>query len=430
MLTDKRIVVGVTGGIAAYKAPDLVRRLREAGADVRVAMTPAATEFITPLSLQAVSGQPVHEHLLDAHAESGMGHIELARWPDAVVIAPATGDFMARLASGMANDLVSTLCLATSAPIVLAPSMNRVMWSAPATQRNRQRLLDDGHFLVGPDSGDQACGETGAGRMSEPLEIVAAVADLLGGDRTRLNQAGAMPAGVHTESGATSALGESALHGQHVVITAGPTFESIDPVRGITNHSSGKMGFAIAAASAAAGAKVTLIAGPVALPTPTGIERVDVQSAEDMFNAVHARIDNADIFIAVAAVADYRPATVAEQKIKKHADTLTIELVKNPDIVASVAALTDRPYVVGFAAETNDVIVNAKRKLVAKRLDLVCANRVGAATGGFQSDDNALTLIDRNGTEELPFGTKHTLAQRLISAIAQRRAQTSTTASA
>jgi len=416
MLNDKRIVVGVTGGIAAYKAPDLVRRLREAGADVRVAMTPAATEFITPLSLQAVSGQPVHEHLLDAHAESGMGHIELARWPDIVVIAPATGDFMARLAAGIANDLVSTLCLATDAPILLAPSMNRLMWSAPATQRNRQRLIDDGHLLVGPDSGDQACGETGAGRMSEPLDIVDAVAAALDGEQPKVDKA--------------AASGDASLRGQHVMITAGPTFESIDPVRGITNHSSGKMGFAIAAAASAAGARVTLVAGPVALATPDGVDRVDVQSAEDMYNAVHQRIGDVNIFVGVAAVADYRPATVAEQKIKKQADTLTLELIKNPDIIASVASLPDRPYVVGFAAETNDVVANAKRKLVAKRLDLVCANRVGAATGGFASDDNALTLIDRNGTEELPFGTKHRLAGSLIEAIAQRRALTSSTASA
>ena len=398
MLSNKRIVVGVTGGIAAYKAPDLVRRLREAGAEVRVAMTPAATQFITPLTLQAVSGQPVHEQLLDAHAESGMGHIELARWADAIVIAPATGDFMARLANGMANDLVSTICLATDAPIALAPAMNRLMWSAPATVRNTQRLIDDGRILIGPGSGDQACGETGAGRMSDPLEIVDAVVNLF-------------------------KTGE--LAGQHVMITAGPTFESIDPVRGITNHSSGKMGFALAEAAVNAGARVTLVAGPVSLSTPDGVNRIDVQSASDMHAAVHEAIDDVSIFIAVAAVADYRPATVAEQKIKKHADTLTLELVKNPDIVASVAALSNRPFVVGFAAETNDVAANAKRKLIGKRLDLVCANQVGAATGGFAADDNALTLIDRNGIEELPFGSKQRLARSLVSAIARRQAQTS-----
>lgn len=395
-LSNKRIVVGVTGGIAAYKAPDLVRRLREAGADVRVAMTPAATSFITPLTLQAVSGRPVHEHLLDAHAESGMGHIELARWADVIVIAPATGDFMARLANGMANDLVSTICLATDSPVVLAPAMNRLMWSAPATVRNTQTLINDGRLLVGPGSGDQACGETGAGRMSDPLEIVDAVAGIF-------------------------KTGE--LAGEHVMITAGPTFEAIDPVRGITNHSSGKMGFAIAEAALNAGARVTLIAGPVALATPDGAQRVDVQSASDMHDAVHDAIEDVSIFIAVAAVADYRPATVAEQKIKKHADTLTLELVKNPDIVASVAALNKRPFVVGFAAETNDVAANAKRKLMGKRLDLVCANHVGTSTGGFASDDNALTLIDRNGVEELPFGSKHRLARSLMSAIAQRRGQ-------
>ncbi len=395
-LSNRTIVVGVTGGIAAYKSPELVRRLRDEGATVRVVMTAGAAEFITALTLQAVSGNEVHDSLLDHRAEAGMGHIELARWADAIVIAPATANCLARLANGLADDLLSTLCLATEAPIAIAPSMNRVMWSNVATQRNCQRLRDDGHILIGPDSGDQACGETGAGRMSEPLQIVEQMTELL------------RPAA------------DDALANRHVMITAGPTWEALDPVRGITNHSSGKMGFAIAAAAAQSGARVTLVAGPCSLPTPAGVHRVDVQSAQSMHDAVHHNIADVDVFIGVAAVADYRPVEVAQQKIKKKGQTMTLELVRNPDIVASVAALERRPFTVGFAAETNDVEANARKKLMAKKIDLICANRVGASRGGFGTDENALTLIDHFNSEQLAMGDKRRLARQLVDSIAER----------
>ena len=397
-LTGKNIILGVTGGIAAYKAAELARRLRDEGASVRVVMTDAATRFISPLTMQAVSGQPVRHELLDSEAESGMDHIALARTADLVVVAPATADFMARLAAGIADDLLTTLCLATEAPIVLAPAMNRVMWSKPATRRNAERLVADGVRLIGPAEGDQACGETGPGRMSEPGEIV-------------------------RELTAMSPRVDPRLAGRRVMITAGPTWEAIDPVRGITNHSSGKMGYALAAAFRDAGAEVTLVSGPCHIPAPAVTRKVDVTSALDMYRAVHDSIAGHHIFVAVAAVADYRPEQVAEHKMKKHGDSLVLTLVRNPDILASVAALDPRPFCVGFAAETDDVETYARGKLEAKGLDLVAANRVGASSGGFNSDDNALLVIDRAGTTPIGPAGKQEVARQLCRLIAERYAQ-------
>jgi len=392
-LRNRRVLLGVTGGIAAYKAVDLVRRLRTDGAEVRVALTANAARFVTALSFQAVSGHRVHEHLLDADAESGMGHIELARWADLVLIAPASAGFLARLAHGMADDLLATVCLATEAPIVVAPAMNRQMWLNPFTRSNLERLAHHGVRVLGPGEGDQACGETGPGRLLEPAEIVAALSP--------------------TE-------GAGSLAGLHVVVTAGPTWEAIDPVRGITNHSSGKMGFAVAAAARDAGARVTVIAGPATAPLPTGVRNVAVRSAEQMLAAALAASADADIFIGVAAVADYRPLTPAPAKIKKDTERLTLELVRNPDVLATVAARPNAPFCVGFAAETDDVIANARRKLLSKRLQLVAANRVGVEGSGFGGDDNALVLVDRGGIRELEPGPKHRLARELIEEIATR----------
>ena len=375
---NKRILVGVSGGIAAYKSPVLVRRLVERGCDVRVIMTRAATEFITPLTLQAVSGHPVHQHLVDAEAESGMGHIELARWAEQLVIAPASADFIARLAHGRAEDLLSAVALATAAEVVLAPAMNQQMWQHPATQRNLMSVTERGVRVIGPGAGDQACGETGPGRMTEPEEIATSLA---GPAQPRM------------------------LDGVEVLITAGPTWEAVDPVRGITNHSSGKMGYAMAKAALDFGARVTLVSGPVGLETPRGARRIDVQSARQMMDAVAAKAPQADIFIAVAAVADYRPAAVAEQKVKKKRERMTLELVRNPDILASVAAMQEGPFSVGFAAETENTIANARQKLIAKGIDVIAANQVsdsdfssGGAFGGgvFGSDENAVTLLYRN----------------------------------
>jgi len=394
---NKRIVVGVSGGIAAYKAPELVRRLRDQQAEVRVVMTSGAAEFITALTLQAVSGNPVHDSLLDHRAEAGMGHIELARWANMVLIAPASANCIARLAHGLADDLLSTLCLATEAPIAIAPSMNRIMWSNRVTQRNLETLRADGKLIIGPDSGDQACGETGAGRMTEPDQIVDQAAELCKPIASNAN-----------------------LVERHVMITAGPTWEALDPVRGITNHSSGKMGYAIAQAAIASGARVTLVSGPCALKAADGVERIDILSAEDMYEAVHAQIDSVDVFIGVAAVADYRPRVVADQKIKKNDQQMVVDLIRNRDILASVAALANGPFTVGFAAETNDVTANARKKLIAKNVDLICANRVGAERGGFGCDENALTLIDHAGVEELPMGNKQQLAEQLIHSITDR----------
>ena len=391
-LANKRIVLGVTGGIAAYKSADLVRRLRDAGAEVRVVMSRGAMAFITPLTFQAVSGNPVHTDLLDEKAEAGMGHIELARWADHVLVAPATANFMARLAHGMAEDLLSTLCLATSAPLVMAPAMNQQMWSNVATQANRDLLIERGIRLIGPASGSQACGETGPGRMVEPAELVEALA----------------PAQLPS------------LGGRHVVVTAGPTYEDIDPVRFIGNRSSGRMGFAIAGAAIEAGAKVNLVAGPVRLATPTGVERRDVRSALEMRDVALELAAAADVFISVAAVADYRPARPAAQKIKKGLPKQKIELISNPDIVAEVAKMSERPFTVGFAAETENLREHALEKLSGKRLDMIAANQVGIEGTGFESEANQILLITPDGEQNLGKGSKQKLARLLIEAVAAR----------
>jgi phosphopantothenoylcysteine decarboxylase/phosphopantothenate--cysteine ligase len=392
-LTNKQIVLGITGGIAAYKSAELTRLLKGAGADVRIVMTPAAQEFITPLTLQALSGHTVHTELLDPEAEAGMGHIELAKWADLLVIAPASADFMARMASGMGNDLLTTLCLATDASICLAPAMNQAMWRSPQTQANAQQLESQGVLLWGPADGQQACGDVGPGRMIEPAEILLNVA---------------------------SQFDTGALSGRSVVITAGPTREALDPVRYISNHSSGKMGFSLAEAAVDAGAHVTLIAGPVNLATPDHVQRIDVVSAEDMLFAAQTAADSCDVFIACAAVADYRPAAVAEQKIKKgKEEIMELRLVKNPDIVATIASMENGPFTVGFAAETQDVIEYAKSKRARKQLDLIIANDVSEPGIGFNSDDNAVTLISEDSIEPLPKMSKRKLASQLIHHIAE-----------
>jgi phosphopantothenoylcysteine decarboxylase/phosphopantothenate--cysteine ligase len=394
-LTDKRILLGISGGIAAYKSADLVRRLKETGADVQVVMTPAATGFVTPLTFQALSGRPVRLELLDPEAEAGMGHIELARWADLIVIAPASADFIARLAHGFADDLLSTLCLASDKPIALAPAMNRLMWSNPATQDNCKILQRRGIKLWGPGSGDQACGETGDGRMLEPLQIREQVFEFFN-------------------------RGAGALQGLAVLITAGPTREAVDPVRFISNNSSGKMGFAVADAAVRAGAQVRLVSGPVNLATPAGCERIDIESASQMYDAVMAHVAAADIFIAVAAVADYRPLTQATQKIKKHRETLSLELERNPDILGSVAALARRPFCVGFAAETDNVLEYAAGKRKRKNLDMIAANRVGVADRGFDSDQNTLHVLWEGGEKALPMADKTSIGRDLIALIAER----------
>lgn len=389
------IVLGITGGIAAYKSPDLVRRLRERGAEVQIVMTASAEEFVTATALQAVSGRPIRANLWDKEAEAAMSHIELARWADAVLIAPATAEVMARIVSGAAPDLLTTICLATEAPIALAPAMNRVMWANPATQSNRAVLEERGIHIVGPGDGSQACGETGAGRMLDPDAIAATVINL------------------------TAARGEGLYEGRKIVVTAGPTREAIDPVRYITNRSSGKMGYSIAAAAAAEGAEVVLVSGPVNLSAPPGVTLISVESAEDMHLATHAAIPDAEIFIAAAAVADYRPAEVVEQKIKKKNEAMHIDLVRCPDILASVAALDAAPFTVGFAAETENVIDYARGKLEKKNLDMIIANRVGADCG-FDQDDNAATVLWDGGEQQFPTSSKIDLARQLIELISQR----------
>lgn len=391
-LANRQVLLGITGGIAAYKAAELVRRIQDCGATVRVIMTPAAMEFITPLTLQALSGNPVHTTLLDSEAEAGMGHIELARWADVLLVAPASADFMAKLVQGQANDLLSTVCLATRAPLCLAPAMNQGMWRNAATQANVETLRVRGVRLWGPAEGVQACGDVGPGRM---LEVEALLSHL----------AGCFETGV--------------LAGKRVLITAGPTREAIDPVRYLSNHSSGKMGFALARACVDAGALTTLIAGPVSLPTPARVQRVDVVSAQAMFDAVMAAINETDIIIAAAAVADYRPVTVATDKIKKQAaDALTLELVKNPDIIASVAALGRAVFTVGFAAETQQVAQYARDKMQRKKLDMIVANDVSQPGIGFSSDDNAATVFWQNGEQVFPAMSKQQLAQNIIQRIA------------
>ena len=389
------IVLGITGGIAAYKSPDLVRRLRERGAEVQIVMTASAEEFVTDTALQAVSGRPVRANLWDKEAEAAMSHIELARWADIVLIAPATAEVMARIVSGGAPDLLTTICLATEAPIALAPAMNHVMWSNPATQANRKVLEERGIHIIGPGVGSQACGETGAGRMLDPDVIAATVFNLSGGK------------------------GQGRLEGKTVVITAGPTREAIDPVRYITNRSSGKMGYAMASAAAAQGADVVLVSGPVNLAEPPGVELVKVESAEDMYDATHRAIGAADIFIAAAAVADYRPASAAEQKIKKSHEAMSLELVRCPDILASVAALKAAPFTVGFAAETENVREYARGKLEKKKLDMIIANRVGRDRG-FDRDDNAATVLWNGGEKSFPTSSKVELARNLIELTAEQ----------
>jgi phosphopantothenoylcysteine decarboxylase / phosphopantothenate---cysteine ligase len=392
LLDGKRVLLGVSGGIAGYKSIDLVRRLRDAGAQVRVVMTAGAEAFVQPLSFQAVSGEPVRTVLLDPGAEAAMGHIELARWAQAVLVAPASADFIARISQGLAGDLLATLYLATEAPVAIAPSMNRVMWQHPATQRNVACLLHDGVRVFGPADGPQACGEIGPGRMLEPEQLVAALA---------------------------SVFAPPLLRGQRVLITAGPTREAIDPVRYISNHSSGRMGFAIASAAALAGAEVTLVAGPCALPTPLGVHRVDVWSAAEMERAVMARIAGQRVFIATAAVADYRPVTVAPHKIKKRHADLTLELARNPDILAAVAALSDPPFTVGFAAETQDLLSEARRKRDEKGVDMIAANLVGVPGLGFDADDNQLDVLVGEHCHRIGPGPKVRVASELVELIAR-----------
>lgn len=392
-LTNKQILLGVTGGIAAYKSAEIVRRLQDRGATVRVVMTRAAQEFITPLTMQALSGHPVHLDLLDAEAEAGMGHIELARWADLVLIAPASANFIARLAGGRSDDLLSALCLASRAPVAIAPAMNQGMWHNQSTQDNLALLQARGVIQYGPATGSQACGEVGLGRMLEPQDIV---------ERT----AGQFQSGL--------------LAGKRVVITAGPTREPLDPVRYLSNHSSGKMGYAVAEAAMEAGAQVLLISGPSNLPVPPRIEFKGVTTADEMYQASLASLASCDVFIASAAVADYRPRQAAKQKMKKSGqDVITIELVKNPDIVSAVAAATPRPFTVGFSAETQHLNEHARSKLQRKNLDLIVANDVSDSSIGFNSEDNAATLIWPGGEEALAKRSKRQLARDLIEHIAR-----------
>lgn len=397
-LQGKHILVGISGGIAAYKSIELIRLLRKAEADVRVCLTENASQFVSPLTLQAVSANPVSQPLFDHQAELAMGHIELAKWADLIIIAPTTANIIAHLAHGIADDLLTTLCLATNAPIYFAPAMNQQMFAQPIVQKNIQKLLTLGYHQIGPNAGEQACGDVGAGRMSEPSELFEQI--LMHFTRSQK------------------------FKGLSVAITAGPTREDIDPVRYISNHSSGKMGFALAKAFADHGAKVTLIAGPVQLATPVGCQRIDVISAVDMHRASLALAPSQDIFIGCAAVADYRMANIAEQKMKKSGQDdkhLVLELIQNPDIIAEVAALTkNRPFVVGFAAETQDVDNYAKTKLKNKNLDLICANDVSSSTQGFNSDKNALTLFWESGHLALEVQNKSALAEKLSHIIVEK----------
>ena len=388
--------MGVTGGIAAYKSAELLRLLVKAGAEVRVVMTDAAQQFVGPLTFQALSGNPVHTTLLDPEAEAGMGHIELARWADLLLVAPATADFLARHVAGRADDLLTAICRATTAPQLLAPAMNRQMWRDPATEKNVAQLEAGGIEMVGPTLGEQACGEVGPGRMAEPAEILKAAA-------------------AQFESGI--------LQGQRVLITAGPTREPLDPVRFITNRSSGKMGFAIARAAMEAGATVTLVAGPVALETPRSVRRIDVEQAEEMATVVEQEVATATLFIATAAVADYRPAEVADQKVKKggsRGEEMTLRMVRNRDILAEVAVRLDPPFTVGFAAETEHLERHARQKREAKGVDIIAANHVGEPGTGFDADENVLTLFWEGGEQVLPQATKQQLARQLITIIAER----------
>ena len=392
-LTNKRILLGVCGSIAAYKSADLIRRLKEMGAEVRVVMTQSAGEFITALTLQTLSHNPVHQHLLDCDSESNMSHIELARWADLVLIAPCSANFMSKLVQGMADDLLSTVCLATRAPIVYVPAMNNAMWENKATQENVTTLQQRGFVRFGPASGDQACGETGLGRMLEPVQISNQLIELF--------QPGL-------------------LQGKNIMITAGPTREDIDPVRFISNRSSGKMGFAIAQAAREAGANVTLVCGPVNLTTPQNIKRLDIRTADEMKSVVMENISTTDIFISAAAVADYRPEIIETKKIKKAASKLNLKLVRNPDVLSLVANLPAPPFTVGFAAETDNVRENALAKLNSKSLDMIAANEVGKEQGGFDSNENALSIYWHNGEQQLPMADKNTIARQLITIISKK----------
>lgn len=389
-LTNKRILLGITGGIAAYKCAELTRLFSKAGAEVRVAMTKAATEFITPLTMQALSGNRVSLDLLDTDAEAAMGHIELARWADLVIIAPATADFIARVSHGQADDILTTLVLATAAPIAIAPAMNQAMWSDSGTQENLSALSDRGYHIFGPASGEQACGDVGPGRMLEPQQLLQHCGNLF-------------------DVGRFASL--------RLLITGGPTREAIDPVRFISNHSSGKMAFALAQEAAAAGAQVTLVSGPVNLATPDSVSRIDVESAEDMLDAVMDNISGTNVFIGVAAVADYRPKQLAHEKIKKDDEGLTLSLIKNPDIISEVAKLSKGPFTVGFAAETNSIIENGKQKLLSKKLDLLFANN---ATESFNSDSISLTAITSENEFEIATANKNVVAQEILKLISER----------
>lgn len=401
-LSNKRILLGVTGGIAAYKSAELIRRLQDQGADVRVVMTRAATEFITPLTLQALSGHPVSTELLDTEAESAMGHIELARWADLILVAPASANFMARLARGNGDDLLTTICLAAQCPIAVAPAMNQGMWANEATQANVVQLQEQHVRMFGPDQGLQACGETGLGRLLDIEGIVELTEQVF-------------PSGL--------------LTGKRVVITAGPTREAIDPVRYISNHSSGKQGYSLAEAAIEAGAEVVLVSGPTNLEVPDRVQLRKVVSADDMYNAVMEEMDDCDIFIGVAAVADFKPVHRVEQKIKKgdapSNQVMKIELIENPDIIASVAGSDQKPFTVGFAAETENLIEYARRKLVKKHLDMVVANDVSDQSIGFNSDENRITVIWPENEVELPIASKRQVSKRIIELIAERLAAAS-----
>lgn len=391
-LQGKNILLGITGGIAAYKTPELVRLLKKAGANVRVVMTRAAQEFVTPLTLQSLSEEPVRTELMDPQQESTMGHIELARWADVVLIAPATANFLSQMAHGVANDLLTTLCLAADSDIIVGPAMNHVMWSNPATQANVEQLKDFGVQFEGPVPGELACGETGEGRMQEPDALLEAIGRF---------------------------FGENSLSGVNVVVTAGPTYEDIDPVRFIGNRSSGKMGFALAEAFAGAGASVSLVAGPVSLETPQGVTRYDVESARQMSDRVNSLMSGCDLFAACAAVADYRVAERATQKIKKNDKDISLQLIPNEDILASVAGRENSPFTLGFAAETENLLEYAQAKLERKKLDVIAANLVGAQEGGFGAEKNALTVVWNEGKVILPMQDKRKLARELVDIVAR-----------
>lgn len=390
-LFNRNILLGVSGGIAAYKSAELVRQLQELGAQVRVIMTRGAQQFITPLTLQALSGNPVHTELLDSEAEQGMGHIELARWADLLLIAPATADLISRLATGRADDLLTTVALATPAPILIAPAMNQQMWRDKSCAENMKKLEELGFKRIGPTDGEQACGDFGPGRMEQPQVIAA---------------------------GAAAFFDSGLLQGKRVVISAGPTREALDPVRYISNHSSGKMGYALAQAAVDAGAETILVSGPVALETPAHVSRIDVQSATEMLAQCLDLCTGSDIFIACAAVADYRPADIQSRKIKKGPENISLEMVRNPDIVATVAAADPRPFTVGFAAETNDVVAYAREKMQRKGLDMIISNDVSNTGIGFNSDENEVTVIWPDGEQVLAQSAKANIARQIVARIA------------